>query len=101
MYTTTNFKSKKALKEAVKAYNRLMELIPNYGEDGCMLTVGAVLAQKEFPNGMPQPVDTFQPGDIYPAKKDGRIALEGPHFPAPHSWHAEAVIKNGIVRSVK
>lgn len=43
------------------------------------------------------PVDTFQPGGIFPAKTDGQIALEGPHYPQPHCWYATAVIKDGLI----
>ena len=68
MYTETNFKTKKALKEAVAN--------------------GAI-------------VHTFQPGGMFPAKTDGKVSLEGPHYPEPHRWYAQAVIKDGVVVSVK
>jgi hypothetical protein len=64
MYTTINFKTKKALKEAVK-------------------------------NGVR--VETYQPGGIFEAKRDGVIYLEGPHYPASHSWYAQATIKDGVI----
>jgi hypothetical protein len=63
MYTVINFKSKKALKEAVASGKQ---------------------------------VETFQPGP-FPAKTDGPVALEGPHYPEPHRWYASAVVKDGIV----
>ena len=69
MYTTINFKTKKALKEAVA--------------NGEQITV-------------------FQPGPFGGnAKTDGTVYLEGPHYPAPHTWYAEAVLKNGFVVKVK
>lgn len=64
MYTDRDFKTKKALKEAVAS-----------GEQ----------------------VTTYQPGGMFPAKTDGVIALEGPHYPKPHSWYASAVVKGGII----
>jgi hypothetical protein len=64
MYTVENFRSKKALKEAVASGKH---------------------------------VDTFQPGGIFPAKRDGAIALEGPHYPAPHTWYASATVKDGVI----
>jgi len=64
MYTVENFKSKKALKEAVASGKQ---------------------------------VDTFQPGGMFPATRDGSIALEGPHYPEPHRWYASAVVKDGII----
>lgn len=71
MYTSTNYKTKKALKEAVAAG---------------------------------QHVTVFQPnGDIFGAKppETGKVYLEGPHYPAPHSWYAEAWLENGLVTKVK
>jgi hypothetical protein len=42
-------------------------------------------------------IETFQPGGMFPAKQNGSIALEGPHYPQPHKWYASAEIKNGII----
>tara|TARA_R110000803_G_scaffold60567_2_gene119900 strand:+ start:510 stop:716 length:207 start_codon:yes stop_codon:yes gene_type:complete len=68
MYTTENFKTKKAMREAVKSG---------------------------------QQVEVFQPGGFFAGKTDGTITLEGPHYPAPHSWYATATIANSIIVSVK
>lgn len=68
MYCTQNFKTKKALKEAVAR-----------GDE----------------------VYTYQPGGIFPAEKNGRITLEGPHYPAMHTWYAQADIVDGKVVKVK
>lgn len=73
MYTTTNFKSKKALKDAVAA-------------------------------GMQ--VGVYQPNDMFDnpqAKPDftGRVSVEGPHYPKPHSWYATVEIVNGVITKVK
>jgi hypothetical protein len=49
-------------------------------------------------------VRCYQPnGDITGAElpKNGTIFLEGPHFPEPHKWYAEATVKDGIVVKVK
>ena len=67
MYTSINFKTKKALKEAVKR-----------GEA----------------------ISVYQPGE-FPGATDGEVSLEGPHYPEPHRWSAEAVLKDGIIISVK
>jgi hypothetical protein len=64
MYTVQNFKTKKALKEAVAAGKQ---------------------------------IETYQPGGMFEAPKNGMIALEGPHYPEPHRWYASAEIKNGII----
>lgn len=32
---------------------------------------------------------------------DGKVALEGPHYPQPHKWYAECTLKDGLVVKVK
>jgi ABC-type taurine transport system substrate-binding protein len=96
MYTVINFKTKKALKEAVKAYSEYAKnpdawILANSAPS----SVAAVSGVKR-----PRPVETFQPGP-FPAKTNGTVCLEGPHYPAPHTWYATAEIKDGIVLSVK
>lgn len=67
MYATQNFRTKKALKEAVAAG---------------------------------QEVTVFAPGLGSP-KTDGTEYLEGPHYPAPHTWYAQVTMENGRVVKVK
>lgn len=67
MYTNINFKTKKALKEAVASGKQ---------------------------------ISVYQPGP-FPGKTDGVVALEGPHYPEPHKWYAQATIKDGIIVKVK
>lgn len=66
-YTDRNFKTKKALKEAVASG---------------------------------QQVTVYQPG-LGDVPKNGSICLEGPHYPAPHTWYATATLENGLVTKVK
>lgn len=68
MYSVTNFKTKKALKDAVKSGVQ---------------------------------VEVFQTVGFYPRKTDGTVSLEGPHYPAPHTWYATATIANSIILKVK
>jgi len=73
-YTVTNFKTKKALKEAVAEQN-------------------------QFAGSQ---VRCYQPGlgpDL--SNFTGKICLEGPHYPKPHTWYAEAELKDGVVVKVK
>ena len=42
-------------------------------------------------------IETFQPGGFFAAKRDGVISLEGPHYPAAHSWYASATIADGVI----
>jgi len=39
-----------------------------------------------------QPVKVFSPGP-FPCPTEGPVALEGPHYPEPHKWYAEAFLK--------
>jgi hypothetical protein len=68
MYTDINFKTKKALKDAVA--------------EGKTVTV-------------------YQPGLGGEPPSNGKVYLEGPHFPQPHKWYAEAWLENGRVIKVK
>ena len=66
-YTEKNFKTKKALKEAMKT--------------------GEV-------------VRVYQPGPFGQSVQDGRVTLEGPHYPAAHSWYASGEVKDGVLLKV-
>ena len=67
MYTGTNFKTKKAFKDAVAAGKQ---------------------------------VTLFAPGLGQPAE-NGTETVEGPHYPAPHTWYATVTMKDGVVVKVK
>ena len=68
MYTETNYKTKKALREAVAAGRK---------------------------------VHVYQPGGFFTGKTDGTVTLEGPHYPAAHTWYATAEIAGGVIVKVK
>lgn len=73
MYTYENYKTKKALREAVTAGKQ---------------------------------VRIFQPGGIFnppeaAAGYTGVAYVEGPHYPAPHSWYAEVQLISGVIVKVK
>lgn len=47
-------------------------------------------------------VTYYQPGPFggnEPA--DGVVSLEGPHYPASHSWYASATVADGIIVRIK
>ena len=71
MYTSTNFKTKKALKEAVAA-----------GKQVTVWQMNADLTGTTAPD-------------------NGIVYLEGPHYPEPHRWYAQAELKDGMVVKVK
>ena len=65
MYADKNFKTKKALKDAVAR-----------GEK----------------------IGVFQPGPFGgELPKEGRVTLEGPWFPEPHKWCANAILHDGFI----
>jgi len=72
-YVLPNFKTKKALKAAVAA-----------GET----------------------VDVFEPGfaprhpSTDKAPYSGKVWLEGPHYPAPHTWYAQGIMENGQLKRI-
>lgn len=66
-YTSRNYQTKKAIKDALAAGEKVSCYNPGLGE--C-------------------PVN-------------GPITLEGPHFPQPHKWYAQGVMKNGYLVSIK
>lgn len=67
MYCEINFKTKKALKEAV-------------------------LSGKK--------IGVFQPGPFGGVPLNGKVCIEGPHYPQPHKWYASAQLENGIITKV-
>jgi hypothetical protein len=45
-------------------------------------------------------VTLYAPGLGSP-KRDGRETVEGPHYPAAHTWYAQVEMKDGLVVRVK
>lgn len=87
MYTTRNFKTKKEFKQAVEAWNA-------YQAESTQ-TIGGVAT-------LAQPVTYFQPGPFGGNEpRDGVLYFEGPHYPQPHKWYAQAIAKDGVVVKVK
>lgn len=73
MYTEINFKTKKAFKEAVATGQKIR---------------------------IYQPSGIFDPPEAQ-ENYTGQACIEGPHYPAAHSWYATVELKNGIVVKVK
>jgi hypothetical protein len=42
-------------------------------------------------------VTVYQPGNMFASQTQGKIVIEGPHYPVPHRWYASATIKDGII----
>lgn len=47
-----------------------------------------------------QIVRVYSPGP-FPINPNGKVCIEGPHYPQPHRWYASAEISNGIIMKVK
>ena len=46
-------------------------------------------------------LEIYQPGPFSDqVPKDGLVCLEGPHYPLPHTWYAQAELKDGIIVKV-
>lgn len=78
-YTVINFKTKKALKEAVAQYNSTAHI------------------DAKGPNA----IRCYNPGlgsDL--SNYSGKVFLEGPHYPQPHKWYAAGEMKDGILIKV-
>lgn len=73
MYTVKNFKTKKALREAVA--------------DGEQVRIF-------------QPGGMFTPPESAP-NYTGKAYLEGPHYPTPHTWYAQVDVVGGVIVKVK
>lgn len=47
-----------------------------------------------------QPIEVYEPG-LGTVPANGRVSLEGPHYPQPHTWYAEGRMENGKLVKVK
>ena len=84
MYCNTNFPTKRALKEAVKAAAAATRLGLSSDAD-----LGPDLG-------------IHQPGPFGGAEpSNGVVCCEGPHYPKPHRWYAECTVKDGVIVKVK
>lgn len=45
-------------------------------------------------------ITCFNPG-MGTCPDNGTIYLEGPHYPEPHKWYAQGVMKDGLLVSIK
>lgn len=44
-------------------------------------------------------VTVFSPGP-FPCPTDGKVNVEGPHYPEPHKWYGVVVVVAGRVKKV-
>lgn len=70
MYVQPNYKTKKALKEAIKE---------------------GLIAVRLYQPG---------PFGGWEINKTGQVGVEGPHYPKPHTWYARVEVEDGRVVKV-
>ncbi len=46
-------------------------------------------------------IRVYNPSGMFPTKDNGIEYLEGPHYPKPHTWYAQATMENGLVVKVR
>jgi len=80
VYTEINFKSKKAVKDAIARWKEAKAI----GDSDANTFA----------------VRCYAPG-LGSVPKNGRIDLEGPHYPKPHTWYGQGTMENGILVSIK
>ena len=69
-----------------------------------MYTVKNYRTKKELKDAVSrgERVTVYQPGPFGGNQiGDGVVYLEGPHYPEPHRWYAEALLRDGLVIRVK
>jgi hypothetical protein len=67
VYTERDFKTKKAVKTAIAAGERIGVYSPGIGN----------------------------------VPENGRVSLEGPHFPKPHTWYGTGTVRDGLLVAIK
>lgn len=45
-------------------------------------------------------IGTYQPGGMFPAQRDGKIVIEGPHYPKPHKFYLQVMVEDGIITKI-
>jgi len=84
------------------ALEYIADFLIDYLGDGTMYTNHNYKTKKalkeDFKAGLE--IRVHQPGGMFPSKRDGRVALEGPHYPEPHRWYADVEIKDGKVTKI-
>jgi len=43
----------------------------------------------------------YNPSGMFAEPQNGNIVVEGPHFPKPHRWYAQCVVRGGTIISAK
>jgi hypothetical protein len=46
-------------------------------------------------------ITAYQPGPFGPTLADGDHVIEGPKYPAPHTYYVGVVVKDGVIVRIK
>lgn len=46
-------------------------------------------------------IGVFNPSGVFAVPSNGTVNIEGPHYPAMHTWYGTATLSNGIIKGVK
>ena len=63
-----------------------MYVVPNYKTKTAL--------KKDLAAGVK--VRVVSPGP-FPAPSNGKATIEGPHYPQPHTWYAQCLVKDGFI----
>lgn len=105
MYCTTNYRTKKALKDATQRRNDLCDAklwaLQHPGS-----SVGFNEEDQRKLDRLSARLTVFQPNDMFDNPKarpdySGSASIEGPHYPEPQRWYATVEIKDGVIVKVK
>lgn len=55
--------------------------------------------KKEFKEALAagKKMRVYVPGGMSSAPLNGKVTVEGPHYPEPHRWYASCTLKDGII----
>ena len=42
----------------------------------------------------------YNPSGLFETPQNGTVVIEGPHYPKPHKWYANATVKDGIITRI-
>lgn len=45
-------------------------------------------------------ITVFQPGGMFAGETDGRVCIEGPHYPRPHRWYLSVQIEDSVITRI-
>jgi len=45
--------------------------------------------------------EPYNPSGMYEPIRNGRVVIEGPHYPQPHRWYADCDVVEGVVTRVR